>query len=164
MQTSISEPSFTRKWARKLHKKSAYSNYRRPSHCSEQSVCSNTSTSTLDKLLQAIPGLFKRRSSNASAQSYDTYDEERQRLDELYLSALDELSYAQDSQGSRYYSGDLDCAREAIDRCSQACVQLLNQAPDQQCYNHLQNMINKKLLPLQLRLDALPSISSGGSP
>lgn len=160
MQTSISEPSFKLKWTRKLHKKSVYSNDRRPSHCSEQSVSSNTSTSTIEKLLQSIPELFKRRSSTASTQSYDAYDEERQRLDQLYLMALDELFYAQDSQGSRYYSGDLDCAREAVELCAQACGQLLNQAPDQQCYDHLHDMINTKIGSLQSKLNALPSISS----
>ncbi|KAI8333969.1 hypothetical protein BC941DRAFT_338105, partial [Chlamydoabsidia padenii] len=122
------------------------------------SVSSYTSTSTIDKLLQVIPGIFKRRSSSASAHS-NPYEEEKEcdRLEQLYQAALEEISYAQDSQGSRYYSGDLASAREAIDICFDTCVQLLNQAPNHQSHEHLHKIITLKLSSLYSKLDALPS-------
>ncbi|CAO3594789.1 unnamed protein product [Absidia cylindrospora] len=169
MQTSSSEYSLKSKWNSIIYKRNTESNtnygeHRRPSHCSDQSVSSSTSTNTIDKLLLGIPGLFKRRCSNASTTSCQDqliYEEEREseRLDELYQTALDEISYAEDSQGSRYYPGDVISAKEAMDSCVEAFVEFLHQAPDRQSHDHHHTNITRKLFLLQSRFDALPSIN-----
>ncbi|KAI8340542.1 hypothetical protein BC941DRAFT_467713 [Chlamydoabsidia padenii] len=171
MQTSSSEYSLRSKWNQLVNKRTTdnsthYKDYRRPSHCSDQSVSSSASTGTLDKLLLGLPSLFKRRCSSASTQSdssaspdplYEEDEREYERLDELYQTAVDEISYAEDSRGSRYYPGDVASAREAMDTCAEAFVQLLHQAPDRQTHDQLHATIVPKLLTLQSRFDALPS-------
>ncbi|KAI8099863.1 uncharacterized protein BX664DRAFT_322276 [Halteromyces radiatus] len=162
MQTSSSEYSLKSKWNQLVNKRtdSSYTckDHRRPSHCSDQSVCSSTSTSTLDKLLLGIPGLFRRRCSNASSSDHLDEEKESEKLDELYQSALDEISYAEDSQGSRYYPGDVASAKEAMDICTNAFIELLQQAPDRQTHDHLYAAIAPRLWSLRSRFDALPTI------
>ncbi|CAO3616161.1 unnamed protein product [Cunninghamella blakesleeana] len=163
------------------HQENNNNNYRRPSHCSDQSTCStkttdsNTSITTIDKFFS----IFKRRCSNTTNQQPSCtmeeitltpsitpgqmmmeFNEEKEsaRMDQLYQIAMDEISYAEDSQGSRYYHGDIISAKEAMDDCAQAIVSLLHQVSDRQLHDHLHATLTPKLLSLQSRFDALPTV------
>lgn len=180
MQTSSSEYSLKTRWNQLTNKRTSDSNTsfkdsRRPSHGSDQSVSSSTSTGTLDKLRRGLPNIFKRRPSTASTQSDSTSpdylpeehegplseeQEDDDRLGQLYQAAVDEISYAEDSYGSRYYPGDVASAKEAMDTCADAIVQLLHQAPDRQSHDYLHSTIVPKLLSLQSRFDALPCLTA----
>ncbi|KAI9301117.1 hypothetical protein BJ944DRAFT_271972 [Cunninghamella echinulata] len=156
---------------------------RRPSHCSDQSTCSTKtndsiiSITTIDKFI----GMFKRRCSNTATTTTSTTannnnhnhlqssaieeddvqlieQKESERMDRLYQIAMDEISYAEDSQGSRYYQGDVISAKEAMDDCAQAIVTLLHQVSDRQRHDHLHATLTPKLLSLQSRFDALPTV------
>lgn len=148
---------------------------KRRKHSDAMSVGTFDSTISIkDKFRQAIP-FFRRRSSashfeeqsqpqphqqqHASPQQSQVtvdYYEQLERLQQLYTLAVDELNYAEDSQGSSYYSGDLITAREALDDCANTFMHLLTQITDVLTREGLQSSMTPKLLSLQKRLDALP--------
>ncbi|CAO3643754.1 unnamed protein product [Cunninghamella echinulata] len=135
---------------------------RRPSHCT--SCCSHTSSSlqhqknynnntTEDRTSYSF---FKRRPSSCSEMSVADLHREAEKLYDLFLLALDELNYAGDSQGTFYYINDRVSAKEAIENFTNASMQLLNQAHDQQFKSQLQELIYPRLYLLQNKFDALP--------
>lgn len=70
-----------------------------------------------------------------------------------------QLNYAEDSQGSSYYSGDLVAAREAVNDCANAFIQLLEHTMDPITRNSLETSMSPRLLKLQKRLHALPKVN-----
>ncbi|KAI8886458.1 hypothetical protein K501DRAFT_283801 [Backusella circina FSU 941] len=110
-----------------------------------------------DKVRQALP-FFRRRSSSNISHEEDLIDTKQQyeKLQELYTLAVDELNYAEDSQGSSYYSGDLTTARDALDDCANAFLFILQHIPESEARECLQTAMTPKLFQLQIRLDALP--------
>ncbi|KAI9315890.1 hypothetical protein BX666DRAFT_1860112 [Dichotomocladium elegans] len=108
--------------------------------------------------------LFRRRGSNASSSSQEekclSASEIQKMLDnaeDLYAFALDELNFASDSWGSLYYEGDQISAREAIDNCTNAFMQVLHQTQDHQ-RSQLHASITPKLARLEEQYNALPPI------
>ncbi|KAG2218669.1 hypothetical protein INT45_007838 [Circinella minor] len=112
--------------------------------------------------------LFKRRGSSTSTSSscssivamddtVDYFDKEKKRLQSLYELALDEIKYAEDSRGSPYYIGDRITAREAIDCCAIAFMQLQQQTTDSSLQSLLQSTMAPRLIDLQTKFDALPT-------
>ncbi|KAI8139891.1 hypothetical protein BJV82DRAFT_672271 [Fennellomyces sp. T-0311] len=110
--------------------------------------------------------LFRRRGSSASTSSScsslagmddpDSFEKDTQRLQNLYELALDEIKYAEDSIGSPYYAGDRITAREAIDGCAIAFMQLQQQTIDSSLQSLLQSTMAPRLIELQSKFDALP--------
>ncbi|KAI9275740.1 hypothetical protein BDA99DRAFT_532691 [Phascolomyces articulosus] len=98
--------------------------------------------------------LFRRRGS--SLDDTDYFDKEKQRLHSLYELALDEIKYAEDSRGSPYYVGDRITAREAIDGCATAFMNLQQQTTDTSLQSLLQSTMAPRLIELQTKFDALP--------
>ncbi|KAI8375763.1 hypothetical protein EDC96DRAFT_496472 [Choanephora cucurbitarum] len=86
------------------------------------------------------------------------YVQSIERLRSLYKLAIDELNYAIDSQGSSYYPGDLVTAREALDDCANAFMQLLLHTTDPVTRESLQSYMTPRLMRLQKKLDALPEV------
>ncbi|KAI9303523.1 hypothetical protein BJ944DRAFT_268247 [Cunninghamella echinulata] len=142
---------------------------RRPSHCT--SCCShasslqhqknyNNNTTTTTTTTTADDrnsySFFKRRPSSCSEMSVADLHREAEKLYDLFLLALDELNYAGDSQGTFYYINDRVSAKEAIENFTNASMQLLNQAHDQQFKSQLQELIYPRLYLLQNKFDALP--------
>jgi hypothetical protein len=78
---------------------------------------------------------------------------EIEKIYSLYNLAMDELNYAEDSQGSPYYSGDLIAAKEAIDHCQEAFSILLRDYNEEY---QLQSTIGLKISTLQTRYQSLP--------
>ncbi|CAO3601370.1 unnamed protein product [Absidia cylindrospora] len=169
MHKSTSEYSFTSKWSHFVSKHSHHTNsneYRRPSQCSDQSVSSTSSSSSSSSTWDRWLGRFKhhrrRGSSGQSSRSILLEEQEedkkddQQRLDQLYQTALDDLSYAEDSHGSRYYAGDVASAKEALDSCAKALLDIM--MTDQHSTSHLYTTMAPRLLLLQSRFDALPSL------
>ncbi|KAI8367585.1 uncharacterized protein BYT42DRAFT_586799 [Radiomyces spectabilis] len=136
---------------------SATGGQRRPSHSSS---CYSTETNDHpDPDLAAEKCLFlpfRRRASSASEMSVIDFQKETEKLYELYAYAVDELNYAEDSHGSPYYSGDRVTAQEAIDGCTDAFMQLLQQTSDINLRTHLQSSITPRLIQLQEKYNALP--------
>ncbi|KAI8095669.1 hypothetical protein BDF21DRAFT_393981 [Thamnidium elegans] len=147
---------------------------KRRKHSDAMSVGTCDSTITMaDKFRQVIPFLRRRSSDNISSeehtptntppiQSSYNYCKEIEKLQSLYLLAVDEINYAEDSQGSSYYSGDLVTAREALDDCANAFMQLLGHTNDPLTREGLQSSMAQKLLKLQKRMDALPKANEDG--
>ncbi|ORZ06499.1 hypothetical protein BCR42DRAFT_427226, partial [Absidia repens] len=176
MHKSTSEYSFSFKWSHLISKHSHHTNpngYRRPSQCSDQSVSSTTSSSsssssnskTWDKWLGRFKHHRRRGSSGQNSSSSILFEEEeqdkkdeqqQQRLDQLYQTALDDLSYAEDSHGSRYYAGDVASAKESLDTCAQALLEIM--MTNECSHSHLYTTMAPRLLLLQSRFDALPSL------
>ncbi|KAI9487722.1 MAG: hypothetical protein EXX96DRAFT_554391 [Benjaminiella poitrasii] len=132
----------------------------------------DSTTSMKDKFKQAMP-FFRRRSSNnhneesnsstftmpissSSSSPNNNYCKELERLYSLYDLAVDELNYAEDSQGSSYYSGDLETAREALNNCNVCYVTILQNMIDPNAREELESCIAAKLVKLQKRMNALP--------
>ncbi|CDH56688.1 predicted protein [Lichtheimia corymbifera JMRC:FSU:9682] len=113
----------------------------------------STSWSTSSKPIMSL--LFRRRAS-ASVPEMEEIDRERERIEEMYAFAMDELNFAEDSQGSPYYEGDRITAHEAIDNCTATFMQLLKHISDHQQRNQLQQDITPRLIHLQERYNALP--------
>lgn len=144
-------------------------------HSDAMSVGTFESTVSIkDKFRQAIPFFRRRSSSNistcndevvnnstTSANSID-YCHELEKLQALYTLAIDELNYAEDSQGSSYYSGDRVAAREAINNCANAYIELLRHTTDALTREGLQSSMTPKLIKLQKRIDALPEVDDDG--
>ncbi|KAF1799304.1 hypothetical protein V8B55DRAFT_1391816 [Mucor lusitanicus] len=144
-------------------------------HSDAMSVGTFESTVSMkDKFRQAIPFFRRRSSSNistcndevvshstTSAPSVD-YCHELEKLQALYTLAIDELNYAEDSQGSSYYSGDRVAAREAINNCANAYIELLRHTADALTREGLQSSMTPKLIKLQKRIDALPEVDEDG--
>ncbi|KAI7905003.1 uncharacterized protein BX663DRAFT_501326 [Cokeromyces recurvatus] len=102
---------------------------------------------------------FRRRSSTASSTSMnDSLILKRKQLlekmNEYYNLAMDEINYAEDSRGSRYYSGDLIAAKEAIDQCEEVYLLLLAEDPNNRKY--LQSTIGIKISKLKSKYATLP--------
>ncbi|KAJ8653862.1 hypothetical protein O0I10_010429 [Lichtheimia ornata] len=154
---------------------------RRPSHASS---CCSISTAVEDAWsdtecctkkhkhgsntrTRLIPSLFRRRGSNtstsSSCSSFDTEEQETcerdmRQLKSLLDLALDEIKYAEDSRGSSYYAGDCVTAREAIDLCAITFMQLQQQTMDPAIQSLLQSDLAPRLIDLQAKFDALPSL------
>ncbi|KAI9491768.1 hypothetical protein BDB00DRAFT_873976 [Zychaea mexicana] len=127
---------------------------------------SNDSSSRPPRRKRHLLHLFRRRGSGASTSSScsslagmddtDYFEKETQRLQSLYELALDEINYAEDSRGSPYYVGDRVTAREAIDGCAIAFMQLQQQTTDSSLQSLLQSTMAPRLIELQSKFDALP--------
>lgn len=113
----------------------------------------STTWSTSSKPIMSL--LFRRRAS-ASAPEMEEIDRERERIEKMYALAMDELNFAEDSQGSPYYEGDRITAHEAIDNCTTTFMQLIRHISDHQQRNQLQQDITPRLIHLQERYNALP--------
>ncbi|KAI8086830.1 uncharacterized protein B0P05DRAFT_532540 [Gilbertella persicaria] len=100
---------------------------------------------------------FSAATTNTTTVSPD-YTEAFDKLKSLYTLAVDELNYAIDSQGSSYYSGDLVTAREALNDCANAFMELLLHTTDPVTREGLQNLMAPKLMRLQKKLDTLPEV------
>ncbi|KAG1449638.1 hypothetical protein G6F56_008587 [Rhizopus delemar] len=117
----------------------------------------DSTLSMADKLRQAF---FRSRSSSQGSSTEEIsatdYSKELEKLHSLYLLAIEELNFAQDSVGSFYYSGDLLAAREALDDCANVFMQLLENILDPVARENVRSSITPKLIQLQTRLAALP--------
>ena len=144
-------------------------------HSDAMSVGTFDSTVSMkDKFRQAIPFFRRRSSSNISTTNEDAvnttapsnssvdYYQELEKLQALYSLAIDELNYAEDSQGSSYYSGDRVAAREAIHDCANAYIELLRHTTDTLTREGLQSSMTPKLIKLQKRIDSLPEVDEDG--
>jgi hypothetical protein len=137
-------------------------NRRRPSQCSMTSNSScGCQQDDLTLFSQKRPSLmdeftfpFRRRSSNASSElSQPDFQKETEKVYDMYALAIDEINYAEDSRGSPYYSGDRIAAKEAIDTCHHAYVNLLNL---HECNrDHLEATIGLKMAFLQEKYESL---------
>lgn len=78
---------------------------------------------------------------------------EIEKIYSLYNLAIDELNYAEDSQGSPYYSGDLIAAKEAIDDCQEAYSILLRDYNEEY---QLQSTIGLNISTLLTKYQSLP--------
>ncbi|KAG0165561.1 hypothetical protein DFQ30_008294 [Apophysomyces sp. BC1015] len=133
---------------------------RRPSQCSCGSDTASVRTCESSSIMpdKLFSGLFRRRCSNASLDmSLFDVEKETEKVTHLYEFAVDEVNYAEDSLGSSYYSGDLETAREAIEECADAYVQLLQQVSDS-VRDSLQETLLPKLMALQEKYTALPEV------
>lgn len=74
----------------------------------------------------------------------------------MLICHLEQLNFAEDSQGSPYYEGDRITAHEAIDNCTTTFMQLIRHISDHQQRNQLQQDITPRLIHLQERYNALP--------
>ncbi|KAI7908319.1 uncharacterized protein BX663DRAFT_557458 [Cokeromyces recurvatus] len=132
----------------------------------------DSSISMKDKFKQAIP-FFRRRSSNNQNHSEESfnnapisfnYSKEIEKLYSLYNLAVDELNYAEDSQGSSYYSGDLEAAREALNNCNICFLTLFqNLILHHNTREELELCIAPKLLKLQKRVNDLPEATDNNN-
>ncbi|KAI8647091.1 hypothetical protein BD408DRAFT_409190 [Parasitella parasitica] len=148
------------------------SRFKSRKHSDTMSVGTFDSTVSIkDKFRHVIPFFRRRNSSNASATLEDVahtpttsvdYCQGLERLQSLYTLAIDELDYAEDSQGSSYYSGDRVAAREAIDDCANAYFELLRRTADPVAREGLQTSMAPKLLKIQKRIAALPNVDEDG--
>ncbi|KAG0164694.1 hypothetical protein DFQ28_009921 [Apophysomyces sp. BC1034] len=101
--------------------------------------------------------MFRRRPSNASSDlSEIDIQKETEKVYDLYALAVDEINYAEDSRGSPYYSGDRITAREAIDGCATAFMQLLQHTSNHNLRSELQSTLAPRLIQLQQKYDQLP--------
>ncbi|KAJ8652168.1 hypothetical protein O0I10_012226 [Lichtheimia ornata] len=100
--------------------------------------------------------LFRRNGCNASDLTDNDVKEEIDHLQRLYLLALDELNFAQDSMGSLYYEGDRITAHEAINDCTNTFMRLLSRISDIDQRRHLRLTIIPKLVDLQEQYNQLP--------
>ncbi|CEP12739.1 hypothetical protein [Parasitella parasitica] len=127
----------------------------------------DSNVSIRDKFRHVIPFFRRRNSSNTSASIEDVahtpitsvdYCQQLDKLQALYILAIDELNYAEDSQGSSYYSGDRVTAREAIDDCANAYYELLRHTSDAVARESLRSSMAPKLLKIQKRMNTLPKV------
>ncbi|KAI7877705.1 hypothetical protein K492DRAFT_197468 [Lichtheimia hyalospora FSU 10163] len=100
--------------------------------------------------------LFRRRGANISDLTDNDVKNEIEHLQRLYLLALDELNFAQDSMGSLYYEGDRITAHEAIDDCTNTFMRLLQRISDIDLRHHLHLTMTPKLVDLQEQYNQLP--------
>lgn len=130
-----------------------------PSHKKRPSITASmneASNNVLDKCMSP----FRRRPSTTSQCSTSTVaiveenplSSEIEKLFELYHFAMDEINYAEDSQGSPYYHGDRIAAKEAIDNCVQSYESLLS--------NHQfdNTTIGFKITSLTTKFNTLPPL------
>ncbi|KAI7875771.1 hypothetical protein K492DRAFT_198973 [Lichtheimia hyalospora FSU 10163] len=145
---------------------------RRPSHtssCSSLSMWSDTGSTFSERKKSSrglsIPSLLLRRRGSGTStstscsslvldQQQHDMEKETQRLQSLYELALDEIKYAEDSRGSPYYTGDRVTAREAIDGCATAVMELQQQNPTLQPLIH--STMAPRLIELETKYHALP--------
>ncbi|KAI8971077.1 hypothetical protein BDB01DRAFT_812653 [Pilobolus umbonatus] len=123
----------------------------------------DSNTTMANKFRQALP-FFRRRSSSTSNSSQSTcvqplsidHLKTKQKLDTQYLFALDEFHYAEDSEGSSYYSGDYESAREALVECLKTFSQLLQMITDPATRESIESTMAPKIDELRRRFYALP--------
>ncbi|KAF7726777.1 hypothetical protein EC973_008465 [Apophysomyces ossiformis] len=132
---------------------------RRPSQCSYSSDTASVRTCESSNIMpdKFLSGLFRRRGSNTSLDMILDVEKETERLTSLYEFAVDEVNYAEDSLGSSYYAGDLETAREAIEECAGAYIQLFEQVSDS-VRDNLKETLLPKLLALQEKYTSLPEV------
>ncbi|CAO3655449.1 unnamed protein product [Mucor hiemalis] len=110
---------------------------------------------------------FRRRPSNASHQTLEEEEEDQsllrlqqqtkiEKLYELYNFAIDEINYAEDSQGSPYYHGDKIAAKEAIDHCHTSYQQVLSSF-NLDNSNNVLDAIGSKIATLSTKFNQLPA-------
>ncbi|CAO3664439.1 unnamed protein product [Rhizopus microsporus] len=122
----------------------------------------DSTTSVIDRFRHALPFFRGRGSLNISpveemsmSEPFD-YSKELEKLHSLYTLAQDEISYAEDSIGSFYYSGDILAAREALDNCISNFMQLLEHISDPVTREELRSSMTPKLVRLQSKIAGLP--------
>ncbi|KAG0367894.1 hypothetical protein BGZ54_003063 [Gamsiella multidivaricata] len=77
-----------------------------------------------------------------------------QNIADLFMTARDELEYAEEARGTVYYNDDKDGAREAVQECLNAYDVLLKELDDAQKLD-VQRKIGLKIMELKSQLDAL---------
>ncbi|KAI9480795.1 MAG: hypothetical protein EXX96DRAFT_564163 [Benjaminiella poitrasii] len=125
------------------------------------SLTGSISEGLVGSMMDKCMSPFRRRPSNASSTSIQEAIKEQQleKVYELYSLAMDEINYAEDSRGSRYYDGDRIAAKEAIDQCEEAysSLLLLLLSHNHETYLlHLQATIGFKIADLKSRYTLLP--------
>ncbi|KAI8367462.1 uncharacterized protein BYT42DRAFT_617890 [Radiomyces spectabilis] len=125
---------------------------------------SESANTTTEKLHLTLPGIFRRRCSHTSSlSSSSNHAIDLEKIKRLYTLAVDEVNYAEDSRGSAYYQGDLISAREAIDDCINAFMELIQETTDPSLQASVRATIAHKMTELQNRYDALPKPDDNGS-
>ncbi|KAI8087024.1 uncharacterized protein B0P05DRAFT_533393 [Gilbertella persicaria] len=94
---------------------------RRASESSTTSSC--CSCGSQPTLVEKYMSPFRKRASHSQP---ETSASDIKQLKHLFQLAIDELKCAQVSRGSAYYLGDRIAAKEAIDLCDQAYMDLLS--------------------------------------
>ncbi|KAG1141616.1 hypothetical protein G6F37_004207 [Rhizopus arrhizus] len=117
----------------------------------------DSATTIADKFRQAMPFFRTKSASTLEGINSTDFSKELERLHSLYILAADELNFAEDSVGSFYYSGDLLAAREALDDCANAFMQLLEHILDPVSRESVRSSMTTKLVQLQARLAHLPA-------
>ncbi|KAI8597664.1 hypothetical protein EDD21DRAFT_384857 [Dissophora ornata] len=77
-----------------------------------------------------------------------------QNITDLFMTARDELEYAEEARGTVYYNDDKETAREAVQECLTAYNELLTDLNEAQKLD-VQRKIGLKIMELKSQLDAL---------
>ncbi|KAI1311571.1 hypothetical protein EDD11_003423 [Mortierella claussenii] len=77
-----------------------------------------------------------------------------QNITDLFMTARDELEYAEEARGTVYYNDDKEAAREAVQDCLNSYNELLKELDDTQKLD-VQRKIGLKIMELKSQLDAL---------
>ncbi|KAF9399557.1 hypothetical protein BGX21_006012 [Mortierella sp. AD011] len=77
-----------------------------------------------------------------------------QNITDLFMTARDELEYAEEARGTVYYNDDKETAREAVQECLKSYDELLKDLDDAQKLD-VQRKIGLKIMELKSQLDAL---------
>ncbi|KAG0010870.1 hypothetical protein BGZ80_001129 [Entomortierella chlamydospora] len=77
-----------------------------------------------------------------------------QNITDLFMTARDELEYAEEARGTVYYNEDKETAREAVQECLTTYEELLKDLDDAQKLD-VQRKIGLKIMELKSQLDAL---------
>ncbi|KAI8354927.1 hypothetical protein B0O80DRAFT_372997, partial [Mortierella sp. GBAus27b] len=77
-----------------------------------------------------------------------------QNITDLFMTARDELEYAEEARGTVYYNDDKEGAREAVQECLNTYDNLLKDLNNEQKLD-VQRKIGLKIMELKSQLDAL---------
>ncbi|KAF9986424.1 hypothetical protein BGZ65_007628 [Modicella reniformis] len=77
-----------------------------------------------------------------------------QNITDLFMTARDELEYAEEARGTVYYNDDKETAREAVQECLNTYSELLKDLDEAQKLD-VQRKIGLKIMELKSQLDAL---------
>ncbi|KAF9896356.1 hypothetical protein BX616_007628 [Lobosporangium transversale] len=77
-----------------------------------------------------------------------------QNITDLFMTARDELEYAEEARGTVYYNDDKEAAREAVQECLSTYDELLKDLDEAQKLD-VQRKIGLKIMELKSQLDAL---------
>ncbi|KAH8555421.1 hypothetical protein BGW37DRAFT_463648 [Umbelopsis sp. PMI_123] len=91
--------------------------------------------------------------------SEDYLNESVNNFHKLYIHAVDELAYAQESYGSIYYTNDRDAALEATRNCIDALASWREQGKGNKQTEIIYDAMKSQVRELQRQCEALPVVS-----